>query len=122
MQRLFRAGLCAFVAENTLCSVFPLAGLFIDLHIHGADPQTLAAVNTLIFVAVDAQEREVAHRLEEHRDGAQILAECTIILECECQCDARDVIERVSGEEQPEHNAFQICNLHQKQAGYQCQG
>ena len=80
MQRLFGAGFRALAAENALCSVFTFAGFFIDLRIHEADLQALAAVNnTLILIAVDAQERETAHRLEEHRDGAQILAERTVL-------------------------------------------
>ena len=69
MQCLGGAGLCAFMAENTLCSVLPLARLFIDLHIHRADPQAFAAVDTLILITVDAQQRKIAHWLEEHRDG-----------------------------------------------------
>ena len=101
MQRLFRTSLCAFIAENTLCSVLPLARLFIDLHIHRADPQAFAAVDALILITVDAQQRKIAHGLEEHRDGAQIFAECPIVLERNCQCNTCDVIERISGEEQP---------------------
>ena len=46
-------------------SVFPLAGFPVDPHIHGADTQTLTAVN--------AQQRKVAHGLEKHRNGAEVL-------------------------------------------------
>ena len=55
MQRFFRAGLRAFVAENAFCPVFALAGFFVDLHVHGTDPQTLPTMNALILIAVDAQ-------------------------------------------------------------------
>ena len=71
----------AFIAENALRSVFPLAGFFVDLHVHGTDPQTLPAMNTLILIAVDAQQRKIAHRLEKNRNRTQILAERTIIFE-----------------------------------------
>ena len=54
MQRLCGTGLCALVAENTLRSVFPLAGFLVDLHIHRADAQALAAVDALVLIAVDA--------------------------------------------------------------------
>ena len=55
MQRFFRAGLRAFVAENAFCPVFALAGFFVDLHIHGADPQAFAAMDAFALVAVDTQ-------------------------------------------------------------------
>ena len=81
MQRLCGADLRAFVAENALCPVFSLAGLLVDLHVHGTDPQTFSAMNALILIAVDAQQRKIAHGLEEHRNGTEILAEGAIILE-----------------------------------------
>ena len=114
MQRFCGAGFRTLIAKDALRSVFPFAGLFVDLHIHGADAQALAAVDAFVLVAVDAQERKVAHGLEEHRDGAQIFAERTVILERKGKRDARYVIERVSSEEQPEHDLLQICNFHQK--------
>ena len=110
------------MAENALRSVFSLTGLFVDLHIHGADPQAFAAMDALILVAMDAQQRKIAHWLEKYRDRTQVFTERPVILERECQCNAHDVIERVSGEEQPEHDLLQICDLHQKQPGHQCQG
>ena len=121
MQRLCGTGLCALVAENTLRSVFPLAGFLVDLHIHRADPQALAAVDALLLVAVGAQQRKVTHRLEEYRDRTQILAERPVILEDKGQRNARKVIERVSGEEQPKHDLLQVRNFHQKQPRNQCQ-
>ena len=114
MQRLCRACLRALIAEDTLRSVLTPAGFLVDLHIHGADAQALAAVNAFAFITVDAQQRKVAHGLEEHRDGAEILAERAIILEGECQHDASDVVKHISSEKQPEHDFFQMCGLHQK--------
>lgn len=121
MQRLGGTDLRALVAEDALRPVFPLAGSLVDLHVHRADAQTLAAMDALLLVAVDAQQGKIAHGLEEHRDGTQILAECPVVLEREGQCNARDVIERVSGEEQPEHDLLQVRDFHQKESGYQCQ-
>ena len=54
MQCFFGAGLCTFVTENTFSSIFSFAGFFVDLHIHGTDSQTLATVNALILITVDA--------------------------------------------------------------------
>ena len=99
MQRLCGTGLCALVAENTLRSVFPLAGFLVDLHIHRADPQTLAAVDALVLIAVDAQQRKIAHGLEKHRDGTQILAERPIIFESEGKRNADNIVKRIPGEE-----------------------
>ena len=78
MQCLGGADLCAFVAEDTFRPAFPLAGFFVDLHVHGADPQAFAAVDTFTLVAVNAQQRKIAHGLEKHRDGTQIFAEGAI--------------------------------------------
>ena len=73
-------------------------------------------MDALALIAVDAQQRKIAHGLEKHRDGTQILAERPVVLEREGQCNARDVIERVSGEEQPEHDLLQVRGFHQKKA------
>ena len=121
MQRFCGAGPRALVAEDALRSVFPFAGFFVDLHIHGADAQAFTAVDAFALVTVDAQQGEIAHGLEEYRDGAEIFSKCAVILEGKGQRDARDVIERISGEEQPEHDPLQMRDLHQEQTGHQCQ-
>ena len=122
MQCFYRAGFRTFVTENALRPIFPFAGFLIDLYVHGADPQAFAAVDTLILITVDAQQRKKAHRLEEYRDGTQVFAERPVILERKCQRNAHDVIKSVPGKEQPEHNLLQMRHLHQKQSGHQCQG
>ena len=81
MQCLAGADLCAFVAEDTFRPVFPLAGFFVDLHVHGADPQAFAAADTFTLVAVNAQHGKITHRLEKCCDRTQVFAECTVILE-----------------------------------------
>ena len=80
MQRLCWTNFRAFIAENTLWSVFPLAGFLINLHVHGADSETLPTMDALILIAVDAQQRKIAHGLEKHRDGAKTLAKRAVIL------------------------------------------
>ena len=99
MKRLCGTDLRAFVAEDALRSIFPSAGFFVDLHIHGADPQTLPAMDALILIAVDAQQRKIAHGLEKHRDGTQILAERPIIFESEGKRNADNIVKRIPGEE-----------------------
>ena len=121
MQSFCRASVCTFIAENALRPVFPLAGFLIDLHVHRAGPQALSAAGAFALVAVDAQKRKIAHGLEEHRDGTQVFAERPVIFERNSKRDACDVIERVPGDEQPEHDALQMRSLHQKQAGHQRQ-
>ena len=62
-QRLFRAGLHAFEAEDTLRPVQALAGVVRHVDVHRADAAALAAGDAFRLVAGDAQQREVAHRL-----------------------------------------------------------
>ena len=89
----------ALIAENALHSVFPFAGFFVDLHVHGADSETLPTMDALILIAVDAQQRKIAHGLEKHRDGTQILAERPIIFESEGKRNADNIVKRIPGEE-----------------------
>ncbi len=63
---------CIHSREYTLFRFFPLAGFLINLHVHGADLQTLPAMDTLILITVDAQKREIAHRFEKNRNGTQV--------------------------------------------------
>ena len=81
MQRLFRAGLRAFVAENAFCPIFTFAGFFVDLHVHRTYLQAFTAVDAFPLVAVNAQQGKIAHRLEKYCDRTQVFAERTVILE-----------------------------------------
>ena len=121
MQRLCGTDLRTLAAEDALRSVFPSAGPLVDLYVHGADTQAFPAVDAFAFIAVDAQQRKIARGCEEHRNRAQIFAECAVILERKGKRNACDVIERVSGEEQPEHDLLKMHDLHQKQPGNQRQ-
>ena len=100
MQRFCRARFRTLVAKDALRSVFLLAGFFIDLHIHGADAQAFAAMDTFALVAMNAQEREITHGLEKHRDRAQILTERPVILEDKGKRNACNVVKHISGEKQ----------------------
>lgn len=63
---------CIHSREYTLFR-FPLTGFLINLHVHGADLQTLPAMDALILIAVDAQKREIAHRFEKTVMGHRYL-------------------------------------------------
>ena len=91
----------------------------VDLHVHRADPQALAAVNAFALIAVNAEQRKSTHELEEHRNGTEVFAERPVILEGKGQRNARNVVECVPGEEQSEHDLFQMRNFHQEKPGHQ---
>ena len=56
-------------------------------------------MDALILIAVDAQQRKIAHGLEKHRDGTQILAERPIIFESEGKRNADNIVKHIPGEE-----------------------
>ena len=60
-------------------------------------------MNTFFLVAADAEQGEVAHRLEEDRDGADILAEGTVVFEQDGEEDSYHVINQVADKEKHEH-------------------
>ena len=66
-------------------------------------------MDALILIAVDTQKRKIAHGFEKNRNGTQILAECPIILKQEGKHNTDKVIKRISGQEKPEHDLFQMC-------------
>ena len=55
---------------------------------------------------MDAQQGEVAHRLEEDRDGTNVFAEGSIILEHHGKGDADCVIDQIADEKQHEHGVL----------------
>ena len=121
MQRFCGADLCALVAEDALRSVFPFTRFFVDLHVHGADAQALAAVNALILITVDAQKRKITHGLQKYCDRAEIFAECAVILKYKGKRNSGYIVKRISGEKQPKHNFLKICDLEQKQTRHKSQ-
>ena len=122
MQRLCGTDLRTLAAEDALRSVFPSAGLLVDLYVHGADTQAFPAVDAFAFIAVDAQQRKIARGCEEHRNRAQIFAECAIIFKYKSQHNTYNIVKCISSKENPEHDSLQIRDFHQKQAENHCQG
>ena len=55
---------------------------------------------------MDAQQGEVAHWLEEDRDGTNVFAEGAIILEHHGKKDAHHIIDQVADEKQHEHGVL----------------
>ncbi len=55
---------------------------------------------------MDAQQGEVAHLLEEDRDGTDLFAESAVVLEHNGKKDARHIIDQVADEKQHEHGVL----------------
>ena len=55
---------------------------------------------------MDAQQGEVAHRLEEDRNGADVFAEGAVVLEQNGKEDAHHIIDQVADEEQHKQSVF----------------
>ena len=69
------------MAQDAFRGVFAFAGILVHFHFHRADFQAFAALDAFALVAMDANQREIAHRLEEDRDGAEVFAEGAVVLE-----------------------------------------
>ena len=69
------------MAQNTFGGVFAFAGIVVHFHFHRADLQAFATLDAFALVAMDTEQRKVTHRLEENRNGADIFAEGTVVLE-----------------------------------------
>lgn len=94
-QSIFGTILLAFHAENTLRPVLTLTGIIGYINIHGTYAFTLAAGNAFLLIAFYPEQRKVTHRLQEHRDGTDILTECPVILECKRQYDTGRIVQNV---------------------------
>ena len=75
------------------------------------------ALDALVVVARDAQRREVAHWLQEHHDGARVLAESPIVAQCVGKGDADGVGGHVACDERPERGALDAAHVGQEQRG-----
>lgn len=94
------------MAQDAFCGIFAFAGIVVDFHFHRAYLQTFAAMDALALIAMDADQREIAHRLEEDRDGTDVLAESAIVLEKDGEEDAHHVIGQVANKEKHEHGVL----------------
>ena len=63
-------------------------------------------MDTFVFVAMDANQGEVAHRLEEDGDGTDIFAEGAVVLEQYRKEDTHHVINQIAYEKQQEHGVL----------------
>ena len=83
-----------------------MARIVVHLDIHRANFQTLATMNTFFLVAADTEQGEVAHRLEEDRDGADVFTESAVVLEHHGQRNTNHIIDQVADEEEHEQGVF----------------
>ena len=63
-------------------------------------------MDAFALVAMDAKQREVTHRLEEDRDGADVLTEGAIVLEQDGEENSYYVIDQVADEKKQKHGVF----------------
>ena len=57
-------------------------------------------MDTFLLIAADAEQGEIAHRLEEDCDGTDVLAESVVVPEQHSQGDADHVIDQIADEEE----------------------
>ena len=94
------------MAQNTFGSVFAFAGIVVHFHFHRADLQAFATLDASTLVAMDANQGKVTHWLKEDRDGTDVFAEGTVVLEQHGEKDAHHIIDQVADEEQHEHGVL----------------
>ena len=105
-KSFYRTFFGALMAQDTLGGIFPFAGIVVHFYIHRTDLQAFAAMDAFALVAMDAEQGEVAHRLEEDRDGTDILAKGAIVLEQDGEEDAYHVIDQVADKEKHKHGVL----------------
>ena len=76
-----RTGSDTFHAQNTFCSVFPFSGVIGYINIHRTNFFTFSTWNTLLFVTLNSDYREITHRFQKDRDRTNILTERSVIFE-----------------------------------------
>ena len=59
----FGAVLHAFHAEDAFRAVLSFSRVIGHVHVHGAHPSALSAIDAFIFFARNAEQRKIAHRL-----------------------------------------------------------
>ena len=94
------------MAQDAFSGVFPFSRIVVYFDIHRADLQALSALDAFAFITMNAEQGEVAHRLEEDRNGADIFAEGAIVLEQDGEEDAHHVIDQVADKEKHEHGVL----------------
>ena len=69
------------------------------------------------MVALNPNQRKVAHGLEKNRNGTDILAESPVVMEPERQENAHGIIKAVAQEKGPKENGLFVLDAQQKQGG-----
>lgn len=77
-----------------------------------------SAGNTFAFVTRYPQQWKITHRLQKHRDGTDIFAECTVVLKSKCKEYPNGIIEQIANNKRPEHDPFPVAHIRQKQSRY----
>ena len=105
-------------AFSAVCAASRIVG---HVHVHRADAPAFATVDAFGSVASYAQQRKVAHGLEKYSDGANVLAECAVILKRKRERYAQRVVKRVAYNECPEHYALNICDARDEKPAHERQ-
>ena len=102
-QSFCRTGFRTLLTENALCSILATASVFVHLDLHRTHLQTLTTTDALVLITLNANQGVIAHRLQEHRYGADVLAEGAIVLQQDSEDNADGIIEDVACDEEREH-------------------
>jgi len=121
-KRILGAVPHALHAKDAFRSVLAFPRIVRYVHVHGAYLFAFPAGDAFVLIAFDPQQGEVAHGLQEHRNGAYVFAESAVILECVGKRDACYVVGGVSADECPEHDPFDVADPGKEQCRNEHQG
>ena len=91
------------MAENAFSSIFATTGVLVYLYFHRTCFKALSAIDTYVFIALDAEQRIIAHWLEEYGYGADVFAESTIVFQKNRKQYTDCIIDNIPNHEQHEH-------------------
>ena len=109
-----RTGSDTFHTQNTFCSVFPFSGVIGYINIHRTNFFTFSTWNTLLFVTLNPDYREITHRFQKDRDRTNILTERSVIFKSECQNNPHNIIQNIPHNKSYKHDFFHISYVIQK--------
>ena len=116
-QGVLGAGAHALHAEDALGAVGAAARVVEHVDLHRTHASALPARDAFVVVARDPHQRKVAHRLEEHRDRAHVLAKRAVVVQRKREADPDGVIQHVPDDERPEHDSLDVAHVGQEQCG-----
>ena len=85
------------MAEDAFSSIFATTGVLVYLYFHRTCFQALSAIDTFVFIALDAEQGIVAHWLEEYGYGADVFAEGAIVLQKDGKQYTDGIIDDIPG-------------------------